>query len=121
MFQTEQDVLTQKIDRYGDLLEEIRQLKKEIIDLMKKNNFSRHFGSRYQAQLTCLEKWEFADHEKVVQLLRTLKLLAKVLVPTQTTVANLLTDATVSPADKEQLRALAKRTETDDLKIEKTN
>ena len=121
LFQTEQDVLTDKIDRYGDLLEEAQQLKKEIIDLMKKNNFSRHFGSRYQAQLACVEKWEFTDHEKVVELLRTLKLLAKVLVPTQTTVANLLTDTTVSSAAKEQLRAFAQRKEIDDLKIEKTN
>lgn len=88
---------------------------------MKKNNFSRHFGSRYQAQLACVEKWEFTDHEKVVELLRTLKLLAKVLVPTQTTVANLLTDTTVSSAAKEQLRAFAQRKEIDDLKIEKTN
>ena len=117
--ESEQDVLSAKIDRCGELLEEAKQLQQEIIALMRKNHFERHFGKHFKAELARVEKLEFTDKEKVVDLLRTLKLLAKVLVPTQSTVAGLLTDASVPAQAKAQLQAFARKTEEEKLNIEK--
>ena len=86
---------------------------------MRKNNFERHFGKNYKAELSRVEKLEFTDKEKVVELLRTLKLLAKVLVPTQSTVAGLLTDATVPAEAKAKLQAFSRKTEEINLNLEK--
>lgn len=119
--ESEQDVLSAKIDRCGDLLEEAKQLQQEIIALMRKNHFERHFGKHFKAELARVEKLEFTDKEKVVELLRTLKLLAKVLVPTQSTVAGLLTDASVPAQAKAQLQAFARKTEEEKLNIEKAD
>ena len=119
--ESEQDVLSAKIDRCGELLEETKQLQREIIALMRKNHFERHFGKHFKAELARVEKLEFTDKEKVVELLRTLKLLAKVLVPTQSTVAGLLTDASVPAQAKAQLQAFARKTEEDKLNIEKAD
>ena len=117
---SELDLLSEKIDRCGTLLEEAKALEKEIISLMKKNNFERHFGKNYKAELSRMEKLEFTDKEKVVELLRTLKLITKVLVPTQSTVAGLLTDPAVPLAAKEKLNAFAKKSEEESLKIQRT-
>lgn len=119
--ESEQDVLSAKIDRCGELLEEAKQLQQEIIALMRKNHFERHFGKHFKAELARVEKLEFTDKEKVVELLRTLKLLAKVLVPTQSTVAGLLTDASVPAQAKAQLQAFARKTEEEKLSIEKAD
>lgn len=119
--ESEQDVLSAKIDRCGELLEEAKQLQQEIIALMRKNHFERHFGKQFKAELARVEKLEFTDKEKVVDLLRTLKLLAKVLVPTQSTVAGLLTDASVPAQAKAQLQAFARKTEEEKLNIEKAD
>lgn len=118
---SEQDALSQKIDRCGALLEEAKHLQQEIIALMRKNHFERHFGKQFKAELSRVEKLEFTDKEKVVELLRTLKLLAKVLVPTQSTVAGLLADASVPAQAKAQLQAFARKTEEEKLNIEKAD
>ena len=116
-----QEVLSEKIDRYGSLEEELRRLENEIITLMRENKFERHFGKQYKAELERVEKTTFSDKTKVVDLLRNLKLLAKVLVPTQSTVTALLSDPTVSADAKEKLKALAKTCEDFSLHIEKAD
>ena len=117
---SEQDELSAKIDRYGDLLKETEQLRKDIIQLMKKNKFSRHFGQHYRAELNCLEKMEFTDKEKVVEFLRSSQLLGKVLVPTQSTIVGLLTDPTIPTKTKNELKKLAKKVEHENLTLEPT-
>lgn len=117
---TEQEILSDKIDRCGALLDEAKQLQKEIISLMKKNNFERHFGQTHKAELARIEKLEFTDKEKVVELLRTLKLLSKVLVPTHSTVAGLLTDGNVSAEAKAKLQNFTQKTEDFSLRLEKS-
>ena len=87
---------------------------------MKKNNFARHFGEHYKAELTCMEKIEFTNKEQVIELLRQLNLLKKVLVPTKSMVVGLLTDATVSANDKKKLESFMTKTQEEELKIEKT-
>ncbi|MGN0024284.1 MAG: RecB family exonuclease [Candidatus Avelusimicrobium sp.] len=118
--QTVQEKLSDKIDRCGALLDEAKQLQKEIIALMRKQNFERHFGKNYKAELSRIEKLEFTDKSKVVELLRTLNLLSKTLVPTQSTVAGLLTDSSVSAQAKARLQAFIVKTQDVKLNLEKT-
>ena len=87
---TPQEELSDKIDRCGAALEDYEKLKKEIIALMQAQHFDRHFGAHYQAELKRLTHTQFNDKQKVVELLRSLNLLHKTLVPTQSTVEALL-------------------------------
>ncbi len=116
-----QDQLSEKIDRCGALEEEVKKLHQEIITLFKQNHFKRHFGKNYQAELIENAHLEFTDKNKVISLLREQGLLAKVLVPTQSTIAHLLEDASVAEAVKAQLRALAKQIEQETLVLHKTD
>ena len=104
---TPQEVLSEKIDRYGNLSKEIEQLKKEIIELMKQQQFTRHFGAEYKAQLHTKISTKFDDKEAVLALLRKYNLLSKTLVPTQSTIAALLEDPTVPAEAKTALSKLA--------------
>lgn len=117
---TVQDELSDKIDRCGALLDEAKQLQKEIIALMREQNFERHFGKNYKAELSRIEKLEFTDKNKVVELLRTLNLLSKTLVPTQSTVAGLLTDSSVPAQAKARLQAFTVKAQDVKLNLEKT-
>ncbi|MBR5151650.1 MAG: PD-(D/E)XK nuclease family protein, partial [Elusimicrobiaceae bacterium] len=105
--QSVQEKLSEKIDRYGDLLQETEQLRQEIIDLMQQHQFSQHFGAQYKAELKEKTGLAFSDKEGVLVLLRNYNLLAKTLVPTQSTIAALLEDPSVSADVKERLAKLA--------------
>ena len=102
-----QEILSEKIDRYGTLVEETEKLKKEIIEIMKQQQFMRHFGSQYKAELQARETTVFDDKEAVLKLLRKYNLLSKTLVPTQSTIAALLNDPSVPNEAKEALSKLA--------------
>ena len=115
-----QDELSEKIDRAGALKEEVEKLQREILQLLNENHFERHFGKTYQAEVVRTQKTEFADKEKVIELLRRLHLLTKVLVPTQTTILQLLQDDNVPAQAKEELRALLKQIPQQTLEISKT-
>ncbi len=115
-----QEDLSEKIDRCGDALAEYERLKKEIIALMQSHQFDRHFGVKYQAELKQSTHTEFADRQKVVDALRAMKLLSKTLVPTQSTVEALLTDASVTVEQKAKIAALGQQTRRTDLELKKT-
>ena len=118
---TAQELLAEKIDKYGELTQEADQLRQEITDLMRENRFTRHFGSHYKAEITQTEKTIFSDREKVLELLRKHQLLAKTLVPTQTTIAALLKDPSVPENVKKLLSALATVQPNTTLTVEKTD
>lgn len=105
---TEDEILSEKIDRLGELSKEEKRLRAEIAALMEKLGYKRHFGSKFRAEQAESKKLEFADKEKTVALLRKLGLLAKTLVPTQSTVCALLDDPSVPDEAKAQIRALAR-------------
>lgn len=117
---TDQEILSEKIDRLGELTAETARLKQEIIKLMTSHDFARHFGSHFSAELLKTEQLEFADHQKVIDTLKELNLLKKVLVPTKTTIAALLQDAALPAAQKQSLAALATVTPQVDVEIKKT-
>ena len=112
--------MAEKIDCYGQCLQQAQQLRQEIIDLMKQQNFVQHFGTHYKAELETTEKTIFTDHEAVIKFLREQHLLPKVLVPTQRTIENLLTDPTVDSSVKQQLLVWVQKMIQENLHIEKT-
>ncbi len=116
-----QEVLSEKIDRYGQLTEEIAQLEKEIKDLMKQQQFTRHFGTSYKAELKTKTRTTFDDREAVLALLRKHNLLAKTLVPTQSTIAALLADPEVPQTVKDALARLAQVHMTEQIHVEKAD
>ena len=118
---TEQEQLSEKIDRLGELLEERENLEKEIISLLQKNNFERHFGKNFKAELVPEEQVTIADAAQVVALLSQLNLLAKASAPTKTTIARLLKDKTVSPQAKARLQALVQTVRKWRLNVEKSS
>ena len=115
-----QEILSEKIDRYGDLVNEIQQLKNEIVELMKQQDFTQHFGSRYKVELQPRQITTFKDHEAVLALLRKYNLLAKTLVPTQSSIAALLQDVEVPAEAKKSLEQLASSFVEENLHLEKT-
>jgi len=102
-----QEVLSEKIDKYGSLCEEKDKLEKEIVEIMKQQQFMRHFGSHYKAELQTQPTTSFDDKESVLALLRKYNLLSKTLVPTQSTIVALLEDPTVPNEAKNALSKLA--------------
>lgn len=114
---TETELLTEKIDRLGTLTQEEKKLRAEVMALMEKLQFKQHFATHFHAELTSQKQVVFQDKEKTLDLLRRLHLLGKTLVPTQSTIAALLTDPTVPEEVKTQLRALAVTHENKDLHI----
>ena len=120
LLKSEQELLSDKIDRFGELTEEIKQLETEIISLMQKNNFEQHFGKNFKAELARVDTVSFTDDKQVVELLRTLGLLPKVLVPTKTTVLRLLADKNLSAQDKAKLQSLVKTIQELKLRVEKS-
>lgn len=114
---TAPEVLAEKIDRLGEITQEERRLRQEIAALMDKLGYKRHFGSKFRAELVDKSRLEFADKAKTIDALRSLHLLAKTLVPTQSSIAALLSDPAVSEEAKAKLRALAQEKQQTDLEI----
>ena len=114
---TDSERLADKIDQLGATLEEEKKLRQEIISEMKKLNFKCHFGSKFRAEVTEKSAIEFTDKEKTVRFLRSSNLLSKTLVPTQSTIVDLLADPSVSETDKKKLRALMQERTVTDLNI----
>ena len=117
---TAQEMLAEKIDRLGALTQETEKLRREIMSEMKAQGFTCHFGTQYQAQLAETSKTIFEEREKVVALLKKYNLLDKTRVPTQSTIAALLSDPSVPQRVKDELAALAKTKIQETLQIEKT-
>ena len=115
--QTDSEILSDKIDHLGEIVREEKKLRAEIIQLMEKLNFKRHFGKKFKAELMQKQMPQFTDKEATVRLLRQLNLLHKTLVPTQSTILALLEDSEVSDADKKKLKALIKQDNQSQLDI----
>ena len=118
---SEADQLSDKIDRLGEITEEQKKLEQEILMLMQKNHFERHFGKNFKAEIASADKIDITDTAQVVALLQRFNLLAKVSAPTKVTIARLLTDETVSAAAKAELKKWVRLTKELGLKVEKSS
>lgn len=108
---TAEDNLSNKIEEYAMTLQNAKILKEEIISLMKMKNLESFNSKHFTAKLGKKEMLEFEDKEKVMQFLKDEDLLSKTLVPTQSTIENLLNDDSVSKEQKEKLASFAKKLE----------
>ena len=118
---TVQEILTEKIDRLGDLTVQTEKLRREILDLMNQHQFVRHFGTQYRAEIISDEKTVFSDRNKVIDFLRKHHLLNKTLVPTQTTIENLLKDPSVPQEVRQKLADLSTVEITRILQVERAD
>lgn len=114
---TDGEVLSEKIDRLGALTQEEKRLRGEISALMDKLGYKRHFGTKFRAERTEKEKTVFDDRQKTLDFLRSAGLLNKTLVPTQSSIAALLSDPSVPEESKARLRALGRQERESDLQI----
>ncbi|MDR0646780.1 MAG: PD-(D/E)XK nuclease family protein [Elusimicrobiota bacterium] len=112
--------LSQKIDSYGKILEECESLKKEITEIMLKNNFSKHFGQNYVAEIETKKDVDFKDHKKTIDFLKEQNLLPKVCVPTLSSICKLLESGDITPPQKKTLRDMSIAEESASLNIKKT-
>ncbi len=117
---SEPEILAEKIDRLGEITQEQQKLEQEILALLQKNKFEKHFGKNFKAELVADDKITLTDPAKVVALLQKLNLLNKTLAPTKTTVARLLTDDSVSAQDKAQLQKLVQVVQAWRVRVEKS-
>jgi RecB family exonuclease len=119
--QSEEDILSQKIDDLGKTGQNYAALKKEIIALMQQKNYNTHYGKNFKIELNNKENIEFAEQAAVIDFLKEKNLLKKVLVPTQSSILALLDDAGVAEEDKKRLRALTRKTVARELQIKKVD
>ncbi|WP_041691269.1 RecB family exonuclease [Elusimicrobium minutum] len=116
---TNEDILSSKIDELAETGQKYSSLKKEIISLMKQNNYNQHFGSNYKVELKQKEFLDFEDKEKVIEFLKEKNLIKKTLVPTQCSIEALLDDPSVPEDDKARLKELGVNRVSDELQIKK--
>lgn len=114
---TDEEILSEQIDRLGALRQEEKKLQESILSSMQKLNFKRHFGSKFRAELIAAKQAQIPAPEKMVKLLKELNLLPKTLVPTRSTVLALLEDPSVSAQAKAKLRSLLEEKEIQQLDI----
>lgn len=119
--QSDEDILSQKIDALGKAGQNYAALKKEIIAIMRGKNYNTHFGKDFKVELNNKENIEFTDQAAVMDFLKEKNLLKKVLVPTQSSILALLDNPDVAEEDKKQLRALTRKTAARELQIKKVD
>lgn len=119
-----EEELAELIDRYGELNGELERLqarleqaKERITELLRRKNYVRAFGKSFEVCRNAAQKWEFSDKKKVLELIKKAGYYERVLAPSAPLVNQLMTDPNVDLALKDELRKLAKRVETADLKV----
>ncbi|MDR1123703.1 MAG: PD-(D/E)XK nuclease family protein, partial [Elusimicrobiota bacterium] len=112
--------LAAKIDACGAALASAENLKREITAIMAKNNFTRHFGKNYAAELETINTLDFKDRQKTLELLKEFNLLPKVCSPTLSGIQKLLESGALDSRQKQAFDALARRQSEKRLKINKT-
>ncbi|MBR2865018.1 MAG: PD-(D/E)XK nuclease family protein [Elusimicrobiaceae bacterium] len=121
MPKSDEEVLSEKIDRLGEITAEEKKLRQEIVALMNQLGYQRQYATKYQAELKTSKKLTFADRQKVVDFLRKAHLLQKTLVPTQSRIEALLSDSSVDENLKAQLLALGQEEKIEDIEISEAN
>jgi RecB family exonuclease len=112
--------LSEKIDAYGKTLEDADKLKKEITETMLKNNFAKHYGKNYAAEIETLQEINFKDHQKTVDFLKEQNLLPKVCAPTLSGILKLLENGDITPQQKKTLQNMSSAKQSIKLNVKKT-
>lgn len=119
-----QPELAALVDAYGAALARVEAAKaeadaagKELAALLKKKNFARAFGEKFEVSLASAVKWEFQDKKKVLEILKKAGLYEKVLAPSAPLVNKILEDASLDADLRARLTELGERVESPELKI----
>lgn len=113
--------LSEKIDNYGALIMQSKNLKTQILKEMEAQNYNQHFGKDFKAELREKETFDFPDRQAVVDYLKAKNLLAKTLVPTESTILALLDNPDIKEEDKDGLRKLLKPKTAKDILFTKVD
>lgn len=112
------------VDRYGDSLAKIEAAKmeaaavaKELASLLKKKNYVRAFGERFEVTSSPAVRWEFQDKKKVLEMLKKAGLYEQVLAPSAPLVNKLVEDKTIDADLRARLTEIGERVESTDLKL----
>lgn len=112
------------VDAYGDALAMAEAAKleaeaagKELAAALKKKNYVRAFGERFEVSSSPAVKWEFTDKKKVLDMIKKAGEYEKVLAPSAPLVNKLLEDKTVDADLRARLTELGERVESTDLKL----
>ena len=114
------DILSDKVDAYGKALREVKNLEREIIAAMQKEDINRHFGKEFEVSLSKEETLDFTDRQKVVEILKEFNLLGKTLVPTLGKIKALLESDFIKPEQRDALLKLARYSTQYKLNCSKT-
>ena len=116
--------LSALIDRYGELIMKIDELKQEadevkaaLLKLLKDKGYVRAFGKRFDLARSTGARWDFVDKKKVVALIKKAGLYDRILAPSAPLVQALMADADLDPNLKAQLGELGDKVDAGDLKI----
>lgn len=114
---SDEELLTELADRYGELKEHIRlseteaeELKNKIVSMMKEKKYHQHYGKKFKLHWESEEKWVFKNRKLVVDTLKELGLYDKTLTPTQASIQRLLSDPGVPGDSRDRLKGLAEKT-----------
>lgn len=112
------------VDKYGDALAKIEEAKaeaaaaaKELSAALKKKNYVRAFGDRFEVASSPAVKWEFLDKKKVLEMLKKAGLYEKVLAPSAPLVNKLVEDKTLDADLRARLTEIGERVESTELKL----
>lgn len=112
------------VDRYGDALAKVEAAKaeadsaaKELAASLKKKNYVRAFGERFEVSASPSIRWEFLDKKKVLEMLKKAGAYEKVLAPSAPLVNKLVEDPATDAGLRARLGELGERVETTDLKL----
>ena len=114
------------VDKYGDALAQVGVAKaaaeaaaKELSAALKKKNYVRAFGDRFEVSSSPAVKWEFQDKKKVLEMLKKAGLYETVLAPSAPLVNKLVENPAVDSALRSRLAEIGERVESTELKLKK--
>ncbi|MBI4060921.1 MAG: PD-(D/E)XK nuclease family protein [Elusimicrobia bacterium] len=112
------------VDKYGDALAKVREAKAEadaaageLAAALRKKNYVRAFGERYEVLAAPAVKWEFRDKKKVLDMLKKAGVYEKVLAPSAPLVNKLIEDAAVDADLRARLGEIGDRVESAELTL----
>lgn len=112
------------VDRYGDALAQVEAAKaeaeavaRELAAALKKKNYVRAFGERFEVSAAPVAKWEFADKKKVLDMLKKAGVYEKVLAPSAPLVHKLVEDPATDADLRARLTEIGERIESSELKL----
>ncbi len=112
------------VDKYGDAMANVEAAKaaaqaagKELAEALKKKNYVRAFGDRFEVSSSPAVKWEFQDKKKVLEMLKKAGVFEQVLAPSAPLVNKLIEDRATDANLRARLSEIGERCETTDLKL----